>query len=376
MFLRRLKFNRLICLCPAFTLTLSNVAQDQIHPLSKEQLSEIVAALEEYDTSVETLFVRYVETFYEIDQTKNAPGPPNGRRMVVDWAEGQGGRRALITELHRDPLPTLKNWQAFDGKSEWQANLDFRASVTKMGRIDFQPHSEPCLILRLVRFYGRPIFWHFRQGLVTFDGHVVQGDSRLLRFRIDQFPYLPAPQKAVFVLDPAHGYLPVQIELMLARPEPKPKSEGGGGWFRAMLQEVQDFQQNAAGRWYPAKVELAGYDEVGRLHLWQVLECEKFAVNEPIPPETFSPLDVAPVGTRVTDTTNGNRISYVGGEEGARLYLQQHPEAADADAHAPPLPSGPLADARPRTRYTWTMVLGCVAVVFFVAAYWLRRAHA
>jgi hypothetical protein len=338
-------------------------------------LTKVVAALEEWDSSIEAIRCRYrLEFPYHSDPKTHAI--QSSRTGIEEWGETSDGKRYLITERYSsDRALVSKQQYTFDGETGWTATYDLKEdtikSLTKTPEFNFGPNSERCEVLRVVRFYGRPIYWHFRQGLVTANGRVKENGVDLLRFRIAKFPHLPVVSfQHAFVLDPAHDYLPKRVELLYRNPDAA-GDDATAGWRSSMAHSVLAFDRRSDGRWCPGKVELVMYERDGRLHLRTLMDVEKFEVNEPIPDEMFRPQEVAHVGTPIFAGTAIAPVAFVGGDEGRRVYEERHPREATASSPAPP--TGPLADATPHRAVWPSIVFGSFAAGFLILALWLKR---
>lgn len=174
------------------------------------------------------------------------------------------------------------------------------------------------------------------RGQGTFEAIETSDCTQLLRLRLNEYK--------VAWLDPSHDYLPIRVEPV----------NGRDGWMFA----VTEYARSNVGIWYPAKGTIRANNEPeDESYHWLVT---RFAANQPVDERLFQ-LPATGPGTKVMD----RRVLH---------NLQTKPPIGEISLAAQnAMPSGrPVVARLPRSWWLPVSLL-LMAIVFSVAAVWLKK---
>ena len=374
---RRYIFIRL-CFC-AFLLSLF-VQNSQAAPTVRE----ILRAMEEYEQEINSLSVVYGIRSSPDWKFKNIEAATE-----CSWTWIQSGRRKLLKNERPDNVDQktfARVWDSFDGSTGY--SLVFLSSEGALHRIQETPFEPTQIGSR--EDYKHALGWGRVQSnsIVTVYSLLRKAGNSIVveEDEIDGIKYpkvslgvvfppaIPGgPSHEVIVwFSPRHGLLPKRIAAIPERTTTPNAAgvvvlpPGSEPFFVDVLEyrEVEDrlFKKT---RWFPQRFQV-------RSMFSAELTTRSVSINEEIPVATFIP--EKPIGTEIAKLTTGstlNKISYVGGEEGERIYRDRmrsfQVESGASVANSPVNSAGGNAkpvDASPSNGVSVRLWFGIGALLF------------
>ena len=354
-------------------------------------------SLEEYRQTINSMKV-----VYEVRRAKNLSkigADEWGRVPVEEWIWAIDGRKRLLKQLPSDTLDKgfhRQIYRSFDGSIGY--SLSHHASddslVCTITKTPYQPdglagfqHVADALGWQSVLFNSKDATKESNSflSLVSKAGNPVMDEgvcdsSGVLypRMQLGSFPSTGIegpPHEITAFFSPSHGLLPKHIRAMPAVSVlPNGKEEVMPSGSFPFILDVLEYRQVEdplfkRPRWFPQRfvVQLAGAVEV------TVVEVE---INQPLPARTFVPDE--PFGTEIVTIIAGSttsKKSYIGGEEGERLFNERlYPPNP---AKLTPVPNRlHTVDATPKRGVSWIAFFGIGSLILLGTAFVAARRRA